>query len=92
VTAREAPGGSDVSRNPSLSALVPLGLAILGLLAVGILLAGNSRQDRIAVLMQRCAAAGFTEPQCTFLIALAERADSDEAFRRLLNDAAASAH
>jgi hypothetical protein len=76
----------------SRSALITLGLVTIGLLAFVLLFTGNAKQERIAVLMQRCATAGFTEPQCTFLVALAERADSDEAFRRLLNDAAVFAH
>jgi hypothetical protein len=77
--------------DPLRSALITLGLVIAGLLAFAVLFTSNAKQERIAVLMQRCATAGFTEPQCMFLVSLAERAESDEAFHRVL-DAATAAH
>ena len=55
----------------------------------------DTRRDRAAWFMAKCMAARFEAEQCAFLFALGERArtaDEAEAMRKVIFDAAATAH
>ena len=79
--------------------LVALGVVVIVLLVLGGTLARRAndgvRRDRAAWFMAKCMAARFEAEQCAFLFALGERArtgDEAEAMRKVIFDAATTAH
>jgi hypothetical protein len=79
--------------------LAALGVLVIVLLALGGTLAwranDDARRDRAAWFMAKCMTAKFEAEQCAFLFALGERArtaDEAEAMRKVIFDAATTAH
>ena len=88
---------SSMSRKTRI--LVALVVLVIALLVVGATLAwranDGARRDRAAWFMAKCMAARFEAEQCAFLFALGERArtaDEAEAMRKVVFDAATTAH